>query len=95
MQTLGSILHTILLVFLILLIARMVVDYIRMFSRSWRPSGPAAMAIELIYSVTDPPLKALRKVIPPLRLGGIHLDLGFMVLVVVVYLLMTATQLLY
>jgi YggT family protein len=78
----------VLLVFFILLIARLVFDYVMMFARSWRPSGVAAVGLEVVYSVTDPPLKALRRVIPPLRLGNFSIDLGFMVLLFVVYLLM-------
>jgi YggT family protein len=77
-----------LLVFFILLIARLVFDYVMMFARSWRPSGVAAVGLEVVYSVTDPPLKALRRVIPPLRLGNFSIDLGFMVLLLGVYLLM-------
>ena len=77
-----------LLVFFILLIARLVFDYVMMFARSWRPSGVAAVGLEVVYSVTDPPLKALRRVIPPLRLGNFSIDLGFMVLLFVVYVLM-------
>ena len=79
----------VLLVFFILLIARLVFDYVMMFARSWRPSGVAAVGLEVVYSVTDPPLKALRRVIPPLRLGNFSIDLGFMVLLFAVYLLMT------
>ena len=79
----------VLLVFFILLIARLVFDYVMMFARSWRPSGVAAVWLEVVYSVTDPPLKALRRVIPPLRLGNFSIDLGFMVLLFAVYLLMT------
>lgn len=91
MSAILSVVHTVLLVFLIVLFTRMVVDYIRMFSRSWRPSGPVAMGVELVYTMTDPPLRMLRKIIPPIPLGGIKLDLGFMVLVFVVYLLFTFT----
>ena len=77
-----------LLVFFILLIARLVFDYVMMFARSWRPGGVVAVGLEVVYSVTDPPLKALRRVIPPLRLGNFSIDLGFMVLLFIVYLLM-------
>ena len=80
------------LVFFILLIARLVFDYVMMFARSWRPSGVAAVGLEVVYSVTDPPLKALRRVIPPLRLGNFSIDLGFMVLLFVVYVLMQVVQ---
>jgi YggT family protein len=82
----------VLLVFFILLIARLVFDYVMMFARSWRPSGVAAAGLEVVYSVTDPPLKALRRVIPPLRLGNFSIDLGFMVLLFVVYVLMQVVQ---
>ena len=80
--------YFVLLVFFILLIARLVFDYVMIFARSWRPSGVAAVGLEVVYSVTDPPLKALRRVIPPLRLGNFSIDLGFMVLLFVVYVLM-------
>ena len=82
----------VLIVFFILLIARLVFDYVMMFARSWRPSGVAAVGLEVVYSVTDPPLKALRRVIPPLRLGNFSIDLGFMVLLFVVYVLMQVVQ---
>ena len=87
MELLFGIVSTILLVFLILLFARFVVDWVMVLARSWRPSGVVAAGLELVYSTTDPPLKAIRKVIPPLNLGTIRLDLGFMVLLIAVILL--------
>jgi YggT family protein len=77
-----------LLVFLILLVFRLIMEYVFMFARSYRPAGPVAVALELCYSVTDPPLKALRRVIPPLRVGRVSLDLSFIVLFFVVQILM-------
>ena len=77
-----------LLVFLYVLLARFVLGMVMSIGRRWRPSGGAAAALELVWSVTDPPLKALRRVIPPLRLGGISLDLASLVVLVVVWLLM-------
>lgn len=59
------------------------------FARSWRPTGLVAAGLEVVYSTTDPPLKLLRRVIPPLRLGGISIDFGFIVLFFVVYILMS------
>jgi YggT family protein len=59
-------------------------DYVMMFARRFRPSGALAAALEVAYSVTDPPLRALRRVIPPLRLGAVAVDLSFLVLFVVV-----------
>jgi YggT family protein len=80
----GQVLIVALWLFFVLLIARLVLDYIQMFARSWRPSGVLLVVAEAIYTVTDPPLKALRRLIPPLRLGSISLDLSFLVLVVLV-----------
>ena len=80
----GSTLALILWLFFVLLIARLVIDYIQMFARSWRPTGVLLVVAEVVYTITDPPLKALRRLIPPLRLGSINLDLSFLVLVVLV-----------
>lgn len=74
--------------FLLTLIGRMVLDWIQVFAREWRPAGPVLVAAEGIYTVTDPPLKALRRVIPPLRLGSVQVDLAFTVLFVLVLVLM-------
>ena len=87
-----SIISSVLLVFLILLFARFVVDWVMVLARSWRPSGLVAAGLEVVYSTTDPPLKAVRKVIPPLNLGSIRLDLGFMVLLIAVVLLRSVTS---
>ena len=88
MSPVGQVLSFALLVFLLLLIFRLVMEYVFMFARSYRPAGPVAIALELCYTATDPPLKALRRVLPPLRLGGISLDLGFLVLFSAVLILM-------
>ncbi|HEY0402406.1 MAG: hypothetical protein JWQ37_3534 [Blastococcus sp.] len=82
-----QIISSVLLVFLVLLFARFVVDWVMVLARSWRPSGIVAAGLELVYSTTDPPLKAVRRVIPPLNLGSIRLDLGFMVLLIAVLIL--------
>jgi YggT family protein len=82
-----QIVASVLLVFLILLFARFVVDWVMVLARGWRPQGLVAAGLEVVYATTDPPLKALRKVIPPLNLGQVRLDLGFMVLLIAVYIL--------
>ncbi|MCX6449659.1 MAG: YggT family protein [Actinobacteria bacterium] len=74
--------------FLIALIGRLILDYIRVFSPSWRPQGVVLAIAELIYSITDKPLSFVRQFVPPLRLGGIALDLSFIVVFFVVQLLM-------
>ncbi len=82
-----QIVSSVLLVFLVLLFARFVVDWVMVLARSWRPSGFVAAGLEVVYAATDPPLKAIRKVIPPVNLGSIRLDLAFMVLLIAVYIL--------
>jgi YggT family protein len=89
---LWGIVSTILLVFLILLFARFVVDWVMVLARNWRPTGLVAAGLEVVYLTTDPPLRAVRKVIPPLNLGSIRLDLGFMVLLIAVVLLRSVTS---
>ena len=84
MSPIGQILYLVLWIFFVLLIARLVLDYVQMFARSWRPRGVLLVVAEATYTVTDPPLRALRRVIPPLRLGGIALDLSFIVLILAV-----------
>ena len=71
-----------LLVFWLMLLARLVFDLVQAFAREWRPRGPLLILLEAIYTVTDPPLKAIRRVIPPLRLGQIQLDLAFLILLI-------------
>ena len=82
----------VLYVFLGLLFARLVVDWTMVFARRWRPTGLVAAFLEIVYSVTDPPLRALRRVLPPLRLGSIALDLAFIVVIVVVYALIAVVS---
>ena len=79
MAAVASVVYYLLLVFLLLLIFRLVMDYVFVFARSFRPSGALAIALELAYSATDPPLKALRRLIPPLRVGNVSIDLGFII----------------
>jgi YggT family protein len=86
-----QIVSSVLLVFLILLFARFVVDWVMVLARGWRPHGFVAAGLEVVYATTDPPLKALRRIIPPLNLGSVRLDLGFMVLLIVVLFLRNFT----
>jgi len=83
-----QILHLIVWLYLMVVFGRLVLDWIRVFAREWRPRGPMLVIAEAVYTLTDPPLNALRKVIPPLRLGGAALDLGFLVLVLALYVLL-------
>lgn len=83
-----AVLYFLLLLYLLTLIGRLVLDWIQVFSRDWRPRGPLLLVAELIYTLTDPPLNWLRRYIPPLRLGAVALDLGFIILFLAVSIAM-------
>jgi len=83
----GQVLATVLWLYWLVLIGRLVFDFVQIFARSWEPRGPLLLLAEAIYTLTDPPLRLLRKVIPPLRLGGVQFDLAFLVLIIVVQIL--------
>ena len=86
MSVVGRILSDLLFFFLLLLLFRLVMEWVFVLARSYRPAGAMAVVLEIVYSITDPPLRALRKIIPPLRLGGsgVSLDLAFIVLILLV-----------
>ena len=87
MSTALGVLQIALYCFLLVLIFRLVMDYVFQFARSWQPGKAMMVALEATYTVTDPPLKLLRRFIPPLRFGGVALDLSFFVLMIIVYIL--------
>jgi YggT family protein len=58
-----------------------------MFARNWRPNSFLITFFEFIYSVTDPPMKFVGRFVPPLRLGGIAIDLSVIVLLIAISLL--------
>ena len=88
MQYLREVLTYLLTIYLVVLIGRMIFGWIQVFAREWRPSGIVLVVAEGIFTVTDPPLKFLRRFIPPLRLGMVAMDLSFMVLFIVILILL-------
>ena len=88
MNIIFSLLYLDLLLFVITLLIRLVFDWVQVFARDWKPKGPALVLASGVYSVTDPPLRKLRRIMPPLRLGNISLDLAFLVLVLATFLAM-------
>lgn len=87
-----TLIYYILFFFWLLLAARIVVEMVRSFARQWRPAGVPAVALEVVFIVTDPPVKLLRRVIPVVRIGGVGLDLSIMVLLLVVFISMSAVR---
>ena len=84
----GSVLHGLLWLFILFLWIRFVFDWVQVFARSWSPGGVILVLLEVVYSVTDPPIKALRRFIPPLRIGNFALDLSFILVLVAAYILL-------
>ena len=87
-----AILNLILWLFLALLFIRFIVDWVQVFARSWTPKGPVLVVLETVYTITDPPIMFFRKFIPPLRLGSVALDLSFMIVLVICYLLLIVAR---
>lgn len=87
MRTVGQIIDSVLLAGIIVLLARFVLDWVQMFARHWRPKGAVLILCEVIYSLTDPPLRWLRRFVPPLRIGGAAIDLSPMILLIGIYIL--------
>ena len=92
MVILKTVLTYLLWFYLLLLIIRMIISWIQAFSRTWQPTGPILVVAEGVFTATDPPLRLLRRYIPSLRLGTVALDLSFMLLFLVVYVLWQVVQ---
>lgn len=82
-----NLLLTLLDLFRYALFIRLIVDYARLFARNWRPNSFLIAFFEFIYAVTDPPMKLVGRFVPPLRIGGVALDLSFIVLLIAISLL--------
>jgi len=70
-------------IYIVLILARIVLEWTRQFARKWRPLGVAAVGVELVYTATDPPIRLLRRLVPPLQLGTVSLDLSVIILLIV------------
>lgn len=88
MDSIRQLIGLMLYLYLLVLFARLIISWVQVFSREWRPSGPMLVIAEAVYTLTDPPLNALRRVLPPVRIGGVALDLAFFVLILLVYILL-------
>ncbi|MFC5751166.1 YggT family protein [Actinomadura rugatobispora] len=92
MTIVGTVLAFVLYIFLLFLIGRLILEVLQSFARSWRPTGVVLVIAEATYTITDPPLKLLRRFIPPIRLGNVALDLSFTVLILVVWVMIIFVQ---
>lgn len=87
-----AVIYFLLFVFWLLLIGRIIIEFIRTFARDWRPTGIVVVILEAVFTITDPPIKLLRRLIPSISLGGVRLDLSIMVLLFIVFILMSVVQ---
>lgn len=92
MSVLWVLLYWVTFFYLITLIARVVLSLLQSFSPQWSPQGPVLVVAEAVYSLTDPPIRALGRVIPPLRIGNVALDLAFLVVMLVTVFLNSTFQ---
>jgi YggT family protein len=88
----ASILNLVILLYILVLFARLVLEYIPMFNREWRPKGALLVVAEVTYTLTDPPIRLLRRFIPPLRIGGIAIDFGFALTMLLCFVLLSVTR---
>jgi YggT family protein len=88
----ATIAYYVLLIFFLLMWARFVLDLAQSFSRGWRPKGPVLVLAEVAYTVTDPPIRRVRKILPPVRLGSVALDFGWSIIMLAVIILMSVAS---
>lgn len=91
-RLIASIANFLLLLYVLVLLARLVLEYIPIFNREWRPKGAGLVAAEIVYTVTDPPIRLFRRLIPPLRIGPVALDLGFALTMLLCFVLLSVTR---
>jgi YggT family protein len=92
LSIIGGIAELVLTLYMIVLLARLVLDYIPMFNRGWRPKSVGLVLAEAVFTLTDPPIRFFRRVIPPLRIGTIALDFGWTLTMILVIILLTVAR---
>ena len=92
LETVLIILNWALWIFFLILIARFVLSLIVMFAPQWHPKGPVLLLFEAVYSATDPVLRPLRRILPPIGAGGVRIDISMLMLFVLVSLAMAINR---
>jgi YggT family protein len=88
----AAILNVALVLYVLVLLVRLVLEWVPFFNREWRPRGAGLVAAEIVYSLTDPPIRLFRRLIPPLRVGGIAIDFGFALTMLLCFVLLSVTR---
>ena len=87
MTSVFTLLASLLNIYGLILIGRLILDYVKLFSRDWRPTGVVLVIAEVLFTLTDPPLNVIRKYVPFIRLGSVSLDISFIILILIIRLL--------
>ncbi|MGV9192837.1 YggT family protein [Microbacterium sp. MC2] len=88
----AGIANFLLLLYILALLARLILEYIPLFNREWRPKGVGLVLAEIVFTITDPPIKFFRRLIPPLRLGAVAIDLGFPLTMLACFVLLSIVR---
>ena len=91
-RVVAGFLNAALVIYVLVLLARLVLEWIPVFNREWRPRGGGLVAAEIVYTLTDPPIKLFRRLIPPLRVGAIAIDFGFALTMLLCFVLLAVTR---
>ena len=92
MSLAGQIIEGVLWTFIGLLWIRFIVDWVQVFARSWEPRGVLLVLLEIVYSITDPPIRALGRVVKPIRIGNFALDLSFILVMILAYVALAVNR---
>lgn len=90
-STIAGILYVALLLYLLIMWVRFIVDIVQVINRQWRPRGFMLVVTEVAYMLTDPPLKLVRRLVPPIRAGGMALDFAWSIVMLAVIILIILT----
>lgn len=91
-RLIAGIVYLLLMLFVLTLIVRMVLDFVPLFNRSWRPRGAGLVLAEVVYSATDPPIRFVRRFVHPLRIGPVAVDLAFTIVFLAALVLMSIVR---
>ena len=92
LQLVFGIVNALLLLYIFVLFGRLILEYIPIFNREWRPKGGVLVVAEAVYTITDPPIKFFRRFIPPLRIGAIAIDFAFALTMLLCFILLGVTR---
>jgi YggT family protein len=82
-----TVVATLLLLFQLVLLARVALDWIAVLAGPAAPRSARGRLSAAVRAVTEPVLAPVRRVLPPLRLGSVALDLSVIVVFLVVLVL--------